>query len=264
MEQSLTNIETRERIERMKALYGKTTKHSHYQIMPDFLAELVDPSTLNKKHSRYEKERMAYFTRHLDFGGKKVLDVGANTGFFSFGSVSAGASKVVAVEGNAEHAEFLRMAAQLFHKPVELVEGYLDFKGEIPGSPFDIVLLLNVLHHVGDDFGDRTITIAAAKQAIIDNLNYFADKTQYLVLQIGFSWKTNYDLPLFEHGTKAEMIAMFREGIKDHWEEVAIGIPEVSVGVTQYHELSGDNVARIDALGEFRNRPVFILRSKLA
>lgn len=264
MEQSLTETETRERIERMKALYGKTTKHSHYQIMPDFLAELVDPSTLSKKHSRYEKERMAYFTRHLDFRGKKVLDIGANTGYFTFSSVSAGAAKVTAMEGNAEHAEFLRTAAQLFHKPVELVEGYLDFKGAIPSAPFDIVLLLNVLHHVGDDFGDRTISIAAAKQAIIDNLNYFSDMTKHMVVQIGFSWKTNYDLPLFERGTKAEMIAMFRDGIKDHWEELAIGIPEEHDGVTQYYELSADNVARVDALGEFRNRPVFILRSKRA
>ncbi|MBL8002784.1 MAG: class I SAM-dependent methyltransferase [Flavobacteriales bacterium] len=246
---------------RLRELYARTTKHSHYQIMPDFLAEVVDPVSLNKRFSRYEAERMTYFTAHVPFAGARVLDVGANTGYFAFESLEAGAAEVVAVEGNSEHAEFLRSAAQAFGKPVKVVEGYLDFKGPLNGAPYDIVLLLNVLHHVGDDFGDPTIGIEQAKEEIIRNLNYFADKTRYLILQIGFSWKTNYAFPLFPNGTKGEMIEMFRRGVAGHWTVEAIGIAREEGGETLYRELDAGNIVREDHLGEFRNRPVFILKS---
>lgn len=248
-------------IQRLKELYGRVSKHSHYQIMPDFLAGLVDPTALNKRYSRYDVERMSYFQKHVDFVGAKVVDVGANTGYFSFAAAEAGAAEVIAYEGNREHAEFLRTAAELYHKPVTVLEEYMDFNGPLPGSPFDIILLLNVLHHVGDDFGDQALNIEQARKLIIANLNHLADKTKHLILQIGFSWKTNYDFPLFAHGTKGEMIEMFREGIAGHWDLVAIGIAREEEGQTIYRELDAGNIAREDHLGEFRNRPVFILKS---
>jgi len=229
--------------------------------MPGFLEDVVDPETLNKKFSRYEAERMEYFQKHVAFAGAKVLDVGANTGYFAFASSQAGALEVVAFEGNEAHAEFLGTAAELYGKKVKVVNEYLDFRSPLQGSPYDIVLLLNVLHHVGDDFGDRDLGIEQARKEIISNLNYFADKTRYLILQIGFSWKTNYDLPLFKNGTKAEMIEMFRNGVAENWEIKAIGIAREVEGSTSYQELSENNIAREDHLGEFRNRPVFILKS---
>lgn len=248
-------------IERLRELYARTTKHSHYQIMPDFLSSLVDPVELNKRYSRYEIERMDYFCKHVALSGSRVMDVGANTGYFAFASAAAGAAEVVAYEGNPDHAEFLRTAADLFKKPVTVVHDHLDFKSPLLGAPYDVVLLLNVLHHVGDDFGDREIGIDQARGAIITNLNYFADKTNALILQIGFSWKTDYSLPLFPNGTKAEMIEMIRKGVVGHWDIVAIGIARERDGVTVYEELNEGNIAREDHLGEFRNRPVFILKS---
>ncbi|TXI79046.1 MAG: methyltransferase domain-containing protein [Flavobacteriales bacterium] len=252
---------TAEGIQRLKELYGRVSKHSHYQIMPDFLADLVDPVALNKRYSRYEVERMEYFQKHVPFQGARVVDVGANTGYFSFASAQAGAAEVVAYEGNREHAEFLRTAAEIYHKPVRVLEEYMDFSGPLPGSPFDIILLLNVLHHVGDDFGDQSLTIDRARREIIKNLNHLADKTKHLILQIGFSWKTNYDFPLFAHGTKGEMIEMFREGVRGTWVIEAIGIAREEDGRTIYRELSAENIMREDRLGEFRNRPIFILKS---
>lgn len=248
-------------IQRLKALYAQVSKHSHYQIMPDFLADLVDPVALNKRFSRYEVERMDYFQKHVPFKGARVVDIGANTGYFSFAAADAGGREVVAYEGNREHADFLRTAAELFHKPVRVVDDYMDFSGPLPGAPYDIILLLNVLHHVGDDFGDRSLTIEQARREIITNLNHLADKTKYLILQIGFSWKTNYDYPLFAHGTKEEMIQLFKEGVEDHWSISAIGIAREEEGRTIYRELDAGNIVREDHLGEFRNRPVFILKS---
>ena len=38
--------------------------------------------------------------KNLDLKGKKILDVGGNTGFFSFDCLDAGASELVYVGGN--------------------------------------------------------------------------------------------------------------------------------------------------------------------
>lgn len=248
----------------MKSLYASTTKHSHYQIMPDLLAQFINPEEHNKKHSRYDKERLSFFTENVPFQGSSVLDVGANTGYFSFESIEAGARKVNAFEGNPEHADFIRTGADLAGLQIEVLQEYLQFEGDLPGAPFDIVLLLNVLHHVGFDFGNKDISIEMAKSLIIKNLNYFADKTTFMIFQIGFSWMTNYDYPLFPNGSKSEMIEMISAGVKDHWEMVSVGIAEVdNTGSTKYHPANDKNLPRNNAIGEFRNRPIFILKSRI-
>jgi hypothetical protein len=58
------------------------------------------------------------------------------------------------------------------------------------------------------------------------------------------------------------MIDMVRAGIAGHWDEVGIGIARANEGITVYEDLSPTNIAREDHLGEFRNRPLFILRSR--
>ncbi len=261
---SLSHVNSRsEKIAHLRSLYASTTKHSHYQIMPDRLSEFLDPAEHNKKHSRYDRERMDYFKRHVPFAGASVVDIGSNTGYFSFEALSAGARNVLAFEGNPEHADFIRTAADLAGVQLQVREEYLQFHGDMPGGTCDIVLLLNVLHHVGSDFGDKQISMAEAKELIIKNLNYFADQTKYVIFQIGFSWMTNYDLPLFPNGSKAEMIEMVTKGVKDHWDVVAIGIAEVAPdGTTRYVEANEGNLPRNNAIGEFRNRPIFILKSR--
>ncbi|MBK6409428.1 MAG: class I SAM-dependent methyltransferase [Flavobacteriales bacterium] len=229
--------------------------------MPQFLEGSIDPTSLGKRFDRYDEQRLDYFTRKLDFRGKKILDIGANTGYFTFESIERGAQEVVSYEGSANHAEFLRLSAETFRKNVKVRKEMLDFNTPIPDAPFDIVLLLNVLHHVGDDFGEPLPNVAAAQRKIIENLNWFAEKTEYLIFQIGFSWMTDYSKPLFANGTKAEMIAMITDGIKGFWDVVEIGIAEEIGGQTRYQVVNESNIARNDALGEFRNRPVFILRS---
>lgn len=258
-----SDLEGDHRVTRMKELYTISTKHSHYQIMPTFLQGVLDSAALNKRYSRYERERMEFFKEHISFNGKRVLDIGANTGFFSFEALDSGASEVVALEGNHAHAEFIRVAAEIYHKRVQVIEDYLPFNGPLIGGNYDVVLLLNVLHHVGDDFGERPIDVEHAKARIIANLNYFADKTAFMIFQIGFSWMTDYSKPLFANGTKSEMIEMICRGIEGVWDIVAIGIAEVDVdGNTRYRERTDANVPRNNDIGEFRNRPLFILRSK--
>ncbi|MBK9598199.1 MAG: glycosyltransferase [Flavobacteriales bacterium] len=137
----------------------------------------------------------------------------------------------------------------------------LDFNTPIPDAPFDIVLLLNVLHHVGDDFGEPLPNVAAAQRKIIENLNWFAEKTEYLIFQIGFQLDDRLLQTVVRKWDQSGDDRDDHRRDKRLWDVVEIGIAEEIGGQTRYQVVNESNIARNDALGEFRNRPVFILRS---
>ncbi len=243
-------------------LYQNISKHSNYQILSNKLKSLVDTSGLTVK-SRFEKERMDFIKESTSFQGKRVLDVGGNTGYFSFEVLEAGAREVVYYEGNKEHSAFVMESKRILNLPLQIHNKYFDFDIDLENNEkYDIVLLLNVLHHFGDDFGDKGASIEKAKQKIKDSINYFYNKTDYLILQLGFCWKGDRNQLLFQNGTKKEMIYFIKESTNDNWEMVSIGIAEVKNGITNYVSSTPENLKRNDAIGEFRNRPIFILKSK--
>lgn len=247
--------------ELLKKLYQTTSKHSSYQILPSILKPYLSHNDIITS-SRFEEERMTYLKKHIDFNGKKVLDIGGNTGFFSFESLAAGAKEVVYYEGNQAHANFVKVAADTLHQNIKVKNEYLDFNGYIPGEPFDIVLLLNVLHHFGDDYGNQEATKLNAKNKMTESIRYFSGRTTYLVLQIGFCWKGDRTQLLFENGTKQEMIDFVKEVLDDKWSLAAVGIAEEHNEKTVYKDVDTNNIHRDDKLGEFRNRPILILQSK--
>ena len=127
---------------------------------------------------------------------------------------------------------------------------------------YDVVFLLNVLHHLGDDYGDKTLSIDMAKELMITQLNTMVNKTSYIVFQLGFNWKGNRNICLFNNGTKAEMIDFIKTGTKNFWDIIDIGIAEGSKQHTEYFDVNKINIERKDSLGEFLNRPLFIMKSK--
>ena len=249
-------------VQKLVDLYQQSSKHSNYQILPDALQAII-PSNLVDTQSRYERERIVFVQKHVDFGNQRVLDIGANTGYFTFESLALGARDVTCFEGNPHHAMFLEHASTILDKPVKVVNDYLDVEHDIPGQPFDIVLLFNVLHHFGDDFGDNNTSMQQARAKIQSSIRALATKTNLLVLQIGFCWKGDRNFVLFGEGTKAELIDFVRQATKGFWHEQAIGVAEGTRQDAAYAELSDTNIARRDDLGEFLNRPIFILQSQL-
>lgn len=243
-------------------LYSNKSKHSNYQVLATALKNIVSPDEIQTT-TRYEKERLEYLDKNLDFDGKTVLDIGANTGFFSFELLNKGASKVYYVEGNKEHAEFVDIAVQALGAEGRLsVENkYYDFNA-YGDDHYDIALLFNVLHHTGDDYGDADVSVEEAKRHIIQQLNNMAGIVDKLVFQLGFNWKGDVSQPLFEHGTKEEQISFVREAVDGVWTIKKIGIAEGSPGHIEYCDLNGENIKRDESLGEFLNRPIFILESR--
>ena len=249
---------------RLIQLYNKISKHSNYQVLASPLRGHIPTEKLETR-SRFEQERLDYVLGKVPYQNCTLSDIGGNTGFFSFEFIASGAQSVTFIEGNKEHSDFVQEAVAVlgWQEKFSVENRYVKFKEDLPTLDVDICLLLNVLHHVGDDYGNQSQSIESAKQNILNSLAALAKHTQYLVFQLGFNWKGDVRLPLLANGTKREMIDFLEEGTKDGWVIRNIGIAESAGENIIYNELDSKNIRRQDSLGEFLNRPIFIMESKL-
>lgn len=246
---------------RLRILYHQTSKHSNYQVLAPVIRDLVGDMQIDVQ-SRFEDERMSFIEKNVVFRDKAVFDIGGNTGYFSFQALKFGSQHVHYFEGNAAHSQFVGCARDTvgLKDQMSVHNSYCDFQhDQLPKC--DIGIVLNVLHHVGDDFGDGKMEIATAKEQMITKLNWLSGFARTLVFQVGFCWKGDRNLLLFENGTKTEMIDFIKEGITDHWKISAIGIAEKETSGIVYRPPSEQNLKRDESLGEFLNRPLFILSS---
>jgi len=241
----------------------KDEKHRGYHILPERLNSKIDSEELKNKYVFYEKERIVYMKSKIDFKNKTVLDIGCNMGYFLFEILDVHAKKVTGYEGKILCGEFLNRAIKLMNEKnrFEFYNTYFNFNKV--NEKYDVVLLLNVLHHLGDDYGDKTLSIEKARHHIIEQLNSLSKNTSIMIYQMGFNWQGNIKKCLFEKGTKAEMIDYIKTGTQNYWDIIAIGIAERYNSGIIYKDLTEKNIVRDDSLGEFLNRPIFILKSKL-
>lgn len=246
--------------QRLQALYMEKSKHSNYQVLATKLRSILGEDEI-VVNTRSEDERLKYILSKLNVKNKSVIDIGANTGFFSFELLDAGAASVRMVEGNKDHAEFAQLAADVLgvEDKVTVTSEYFQFDGQTE-ERYDVGLLFNVLHHVGDDYGALE-SLEDTKRLILEQLNSMSRIVDTLVFQLGFNWMGNPAKPLFEHGTKQEQIDYISDGIVGHWTIESIGVATGTRSDVHYEDVNQANVARNDNLGEFLNRPIFILKS---
>lgn len=248
--------------QKLLSLYEHSSKHSQYQALPDLLLRRF-PALRSLQANKHEAERWAYIRQAIDLNRLSVLDIGCNTGYFSFAALECGASKVLGYEGTTSHATFCNTAARAvgMHERFCVEPTYFDFDQPAPPRA-DVCLLLNVLHHLGDDFSSSVPDIELAKSLMAQHLRTMSRHTNLLVFQLGFNWKGDKKHPLFEHGTKEEMINYVRQAIASQWSVLDIGVAQRVEGKVTYVPLDSHNIARDDSLGEFLNRPLFLLKSR--
>lgn len=246
--------------ENLRQLAKIESKHSTYQSIHPSLLPIIGDNY--HPDGKYEKSRFDRMQTLTPMSGKNILDIGANTGYFSISASEAGAEHVTAIEGNDAHAHFIHHAANLlgFSQKLKVENKYFNFSENLHPTPFDITFCLNVVHHLGDDFGDPCIDLKEAKQRMLDALNKLATWTRLLWFQMGYNWKGDRTKPIFEKGTKPEMLNFIKSGISDHWE--ILDISAINPKTSAYESLNDFNIQRFDALGEFANRPLLLLSSK--
>lgn len=82
-----------------------------------------------------------------DLGGKTVLDIGCNAGFYSIEMKRRGAERVVGIDSDPRYLAQARLAADVFGVEIELRQ--LDvYDVARLGERFDLVLFMGVLYHL--------------------------------------------------------------------------------------------------------------------
>jgi len=135
------------------ALYTQISKHSHYQILAKPLRKLIKTDEL-EICSRYEEERLNYLLTRIPYKNSSIVDIGANTGYFTLELMAKGTSSALVIEGNSAHAAFVKAAVDYlqWQETVKVSSKYIKFNESSTMTNCDITLLLNVLHHIGDDY----------------------------------------------------------------------------------------------------------------
>lgn len=146
-------------------LYSLKSKHSNYQILSRRLSNIINCNEIEVK-TRHEAERLEYILKNVDIKNKLVLDIGGNTGYFTFEMLDNGAKKVYYYDCNNIHSEFVRLAAQALgvENYVNIENDYFSFEDK--SNNYNIILLLNVLHHIGDDYGEKELSIEKPKKKL--------------------------------------------------------------------------------------------------
>lgn len=247
----------------LKSLYNKTSKHSNYQKLSTVINQIIDVNNHSIK-SRHEEERLKFICENINLRECIITDIGGNTGYFSFTALEHGAKTVHYFEGNKTHVQFVEHCAKLpqYSGKIKINPKYIDLSNEPAPKDTEILLLLNVLHHIGDDYGINLINKEEALKHIKSTLNALASQTKYLVFQLGFNWKGDIRKPLFEYGTKKEMIYFIKSISHKNWIIEEIGIATKQKNKIIYTKLNEYNISRQNELGEFLNRPIFIFKSR--
>lgn len=195
------------------ALWHSAGKHGVYQQLPQFLSDDFGgiQAPIDERW-RGDRSRLAYLRTCVDFKGLRIVDIGANTGFFSLTLAHDDGASVTAVEPDPANRDFLKAVGQhygLQHLNVSDAPVTLDTVGNLPQS--DLVLLLNVLHHAGDDFDRAYVPEAAALQAYMtDYLGRLAKTTRAMIFQLGYNWCGNKATPILPVRRPFDMLDYLR------------------------------------------------------
>lgn len=195
----MTTLPTALTQDSLLALWHSTGKHGVYQQLPAFLTRDFGIRAPVDERWRGDRTRLDYLRSRIDFTGLRVVDIGANTGFFSLTLAHDDAAQVTAVEPDPANNAFLQAVGQhygLDRMQASATPVTLDTVGALPES--DLVLLLNVLHHAGDDFDRTHVPDAGALAAYMtEYLARLARTTGRMVYQLGYNWCGNKATPVF-------------------------------------------------------------------
>jgi len=167
-------------------------KHGLYQMLPE---QLISKYPQLKKYShtdRIDNKRYNWFSSKLNFENKKVIDIGANIGYFSFRLNYEENTENYTYEPFQQHCIAINEIRNLLNisenKFIIKNEG-VDFDNidNLPKS--DIVLLFNVVQHAGEDFDKKYVQNSEQwKIHVSKYLTKLSTKTRFMVFQTGYSW----------------------------------------------------------------------------
>ncbi len=113
-------------------------------------------------HDRSDTARLIFTS---DLTGRSVLDVGASLGYFSFEAEARGATSVLGIDVHPESVRKAKLLAEIKGSNVRFQASDIE---DLPlAAPFDVVMCLNVLHHLHDPLGALNRLIDLTRERLI-------------------------------------------------------------------------------------------------
>ena len=124
-----------------------------YQNVPEFVSRALGYSEKIDEQWRGDTARYRYLVSNwISPDNRSSMSARTRASSLSVGAPDSDA-RITAVEGNANHASFIRRLAELFQMTnVAVLSAYADAAGLLRLPECDTMLLLNILHHAGVDF----------------------------------------------------------------------------------------------------------------
>jgi len=243
-----------------------TLREDIYQTYHPFVLGQLNratPTVAGPRSITLDKERAEFMFDHKSSAGKNVLDIGANQGYMSIEAALRGARSVDAFESNAVDGAFLAQLSHRFAALQAVSAQTLNYEFEQDNNGrWDHVICLNVLHHVGRYFDGHVRDLSEAKILMAEYLQRLLTPNGAVWLQLGFNWQGNTQQPMFTHGTKQEMTAFVKQMVGLHAKISTIGIynpQHQAYDEVAYGDWAHPLWQRSDGLGEFANRPLYLI-----
>jgi SAM-dependent methyltransferase len=164
-----------------------------------------------------------------DLTGKTVLDVGCNYGFFLHEAIRRGASKAVGIEANPESFRIANTLATLWGGKIAVHEGLLE-EVELK-EKFDVVIFLNVIHHVTDPIPVVRKLAALCRGTLIVEFRQPHDE-QF----VQECFHRNKLPPTGRRSLLSRAVHRMRMGVETRMMELATRrLPIIGVGSVEYH-----------------------------
>lgn len=177
-------------------------KHSKYQSIASEVTSSDQGTSCLRQNIYNDPERYEWLKSSLTKFDGKVLDIGANLGYFSFRLLEDYNAQIVAYEPFAPHVQamtWLRNELGRTEEEFKIISQGVDLKQVERLKSADLLIFLNVLHHAGDDFDCPLVNNSTEwRDYAIRYLKGLRNKTGMMFFQLGYTWK-GWAEPLCKH-----------------------------------------------------------------
>lgn len=268
---------------KLAKFYNDDSKHSRYQNIPDFVkAETGYEEDLDELW-RSDRPRYQYLLdvfKEMEFNS--LLDVGANTGFFTLSFAKKFLDKkFTALELNPNHLEFISIIKDHYQiDNLSTLNQPLDSTtlAEMPKA--DVILLFNVLHHAGADFDKELVPSLDKYEDYVTNyLAEVSKNCKYLVYQMGYNWGGNKKTPIIGLNDDAGKVEFTERILRNgNWKINRVAYSRLNKEIQKYYYYEQDadflgkmndtaylesvlDKEELQSQSEFYRRPIFICES---
>lgn len=222
-------------------------------------------SGAGRKGITLDAERAMFMFDNQDVAGMSMVDIGANQGYFSVECALRGARRVRAYESDPTDGAFLADVSAYFPalKAIEVCPYAYDFNRSDADEKGGVICL-NVLHHVGRYFDGHVTSLPAAKALMGRYLQGLLASGSDVWLQLGYNWQGDPLRPMLPNGTKREMTAFVLSLLEDKGRVEKIGIynpDSLAFEAVAYADDGNPLWNKLTHLGEFANRPLYLIKS---